>query len=348
MKISEIITEATGPERIHVGGKRTIPNPAYMPSVKYEGDPSGYNFGAQQKYFDEFSTALARNGQKFTYIGVAKSKAGPDTFVVISPTLIWQKYEGYSPGGGTNNVYALGNKIKATDFIKFDKQKQDMLLSGTSSIESFEQALLSEKNVSKYIKGLLNSNFDKAEIIKSLEKNKELILKIFTGMILYSFHDRPELLKTINNLIKSVQKYGINLNWLTLSYWLENDLFPSLEKPPNMSTYFIRNMEILVRQLPESKELVANFLNSIAGTLILVIINDQYGKFSENLMRLVNLGFHYNGLDHHKKDIIKAILTSMTKNIDNSKILDSIIALQKSGIEWPELTTIKNSIESDQ
>ena len=131
MKLSDLkyISEATGPARFDTGaGKTTVPNPAHMSTVKYEGDPAGYNFGPQKKNYDAIKAALARQGKKLNYIGVAVSAAGPDTFVATAPNFIWVKYVAASPQGGQNDVYVNGVKMHTSSFVGADPATQDQWL----------------------------------------------------------------------------------------------------------------------------------------------------------------------------------------------------------------------------
>ena len=131
MRLSDLkyISEATGPARFATGaGKSTVPNPAHMSTVKYEGDPAGYDFGPQAKNYNAIKVALARNGKKLEYVGVAKSIAGPDTFVATAPGFIWVKYVAASPQGGQNYVFVNGVKMNASAFIGSKPETQDKWL----------------------------------------------------------------------------------------------------------------------------------------------------------------------------------------------------------------------------
>ena len=131
MRLSDLkhISEAKGPARFATGaGKSTVPNPAHMSTVKYEGDPAGYDFGPQTKNYNAIKVALARNGKKLEYVGVAKSIAGPDTFVATAPDFIWVKYVAESPQGGQNYVFVNGVKMNASAFIGSKPETQDQWL----------------------------------------------------------------------------------------------------------------------------------------------------------------------------------------------------------------------------
>jgi hypothetical protein len=113
---------------------------------RFSGKPENYTFSkVQQKNYDILVDILARNGMKFTKIDAQtypgersyldrgnKKPLFLTSFIVKSPGLEWNKYEGWTAGGGQNTVKVNGKKMKLTDFLRLPSEQQDALIQGSS------------------------------------------------------------------------------------------------------------------------------------------------------------------------------------------------------------------------
>jgi hypothetical protein len=112
------------------------------PAKTYSGPLEGIDLSRiQERNYEALQAILQRNGDAIHYIGYAAYpgmpayNAGPNskptltTFVGIANSLVWEKYEGQTAGGGRNTVYVGGRAMKLTDFLKLDPKKQDALVS---------------------------------------------------------------------------------------------------------------------------------------------------------------------------------------------------------------------------
>lgn len=145
------------PERIPTSVRKiSVLNPVFLPQAGYydpksmqmktwEGNPSTVDFKAQANNYNALSEILKRNGQSFDWIGMAKytgeadyirrydkpdAKAMLTRFVATSPVLVWEKYEGATAGGGRNEVYVGGAKMKLTEFLALSPEEQDDYIHG--------------------------------------------------------------------------------------------------------------------------------------------------------------------------------------------------------------------------
>lgn len=122
------------PERFRIGIKnQTIPNPGFSSDASYSGAPNAFDFGAQEINYKAISRALKALGKKLIYVGATtkigqpaynaspKSKPLLTSFVAVdhltNPTFVWQKYEGFTAGGGKNVVYYNGQMQKLSEFL---------------------------------------------------------------------------------------------------------------------------------------------------------------------------------------------------------------------------------------
>lgn len=144
------------PEHIPTGvRKTTIVNPVFLPNQPYyselknidtvEGNPTTFKFNAQENNYQQLLKVLKRNNQKFDWIGAARytgsadytkrydnpnAKATLTRFVCTAPSLIWEKYEGLTAGGGRNVIYVGGTGMKLTSFFELSPKKQDAYIKG--------------------------------------------------------------------------------------------------------------------------------------------------------------------------------------------------------------------------
>jgi len=129
--------------------KTTIANPYTLYSGErgsevYQGDVGGYDFKWQIGNFLRLNEVLKANDTELgplvaaTYAADHNLYSNPGTtrnltrFVSCSKdgSLMWEKYEGNTPGGGQNYVYVAGRKIKLTVFLEMEEGQQRALLSG--------------------------------------------------------------------------------------------------------------------------------------------------------------------------------------------------------------------------
>ena len=143
------------PKRFPTGiRKTTIVNPAFgnKDATDYQGDVSGYVFKGQAQNFLSLQAVLKENGTELGPIAAStypaetwwyySSKCRNLTrFVSCSKDgrLMWEKYEGNTPGGGHNHVFMAGRKMKLTGFLALKPELQRALLSGSELwIQMFE------------------------------------------------------------------------------------------------------------------------------------------------------------------------------------------------------------------
>lgn len=247
MKIHHLISEAiqnpTGPQKIPTGGKSSIANPAHMASAYYEGDPANFNFGLQRKNYEKIAAALARNGKKLTYIGVAKSAAGPDTFVAIAPGFVWYKYVAGSAEGAQNSVYVNGAKMQTTTFLARPAAEQDAMMSSTAATVK-----VNIKDGLGYLRALIASSMTPQEISADLAANKDTLTALLQRVLRFvSTDDHEKLRRLLARLAKKT----------TIPAWLDIDHLISLNMPDVM--------QAIARKIP-------NYVSSLLGDI------DDYRK----------------------------------------------------------------------
>lgn len=129
--------------------KTTIPNPATLftlseNATRFQGQVEDYDFKFQaanflrlQKALNQFGTSLGPIAS-VTYPAEAGCYYDGTTsrtltrFVSCSKdgSLMWEKYEGNTPGSGQNYVYAGGQKIKLTTFLGYTDAERRAWMSG--------------------------------------------------------------------------------------------------------------------------------------------------------------------------------------------------------------------------
>lgn len=121
-----------GPEFITVGrGGKKIHNPAWLYSVDVAESktPDQFDFKRMQHIYNGLRAVLARRGEKFTYVGTGRGGPGnKDSFVVVSPSLVWNK--NYREYYGANLVWVAGHHFHAANFIDYSDAEQDALFAG--------------------------------------------------------------------------------------------------------------------------------------------------------------------------------------------------------------------------
>lgn len=180
MKIQELLSESENRFKTGVGNN-TIPNPATFQKGSHagletwEGNPDNFNFRLLQSQYTSLKMILARNDSEFTYMGAAmytgNNASNITRFVVISKSLIWEKYVGDSPGGAQNRVYVANQVIKTSEFLSFDPKQQDKLIKGNepTPVDELLRKYFKFSNSYSYHNGIINVD-GSCELIRKIDK----------------------------------------------------------------------------------------------------------------------------------------------------------------------------------
>lgn len=139
-----------GPEFFTVGrGGKQIHNPAwrYTKDVIETNNPDQFDFKRMRGIYEALKKVLARRGEKFTYVGTGRGGPGDkDSFVAVSPNLVWNK--NYREYYGGNLVWVAGRHFNANSFIEYSDAEQDALFAGNyQGFLDLRQKRLTGKNI---------------------------------------------------------------------------------------------------------------------------------------------------------------------------------------------------------
>ena len=131
-------------ENTITNGFQKINNPQLQPNAhfQYDGDINAFDFEkdvpSQLKNYTAIKKLLNDKQIDFTEINIVRwnavsgrygSKARCKFIVKTTiPELLWYKSESNAPGSGHNQIYYKKQKIKTTDFIKWNGEKLAELL----------------------------------------------------------------------------------------------------------------------------------------------------------------------------------------------------------------------------
>ena len=109
---------------IQIAEKVKVKNPTHdAPLFSYAGPIEDYNFGRQQKNYDDIQNILEPYNKKLTYIYVGRFMGDrrPKTVFLAhneDKSVWWRKYESNAEGSGQNYIYfGNGDIVKTTRFL---------------------------------------------------------------------------------------------------------------------------------------------------------------------------------------------------------------------------------------
>lgn len=365
MKLSDLreAITPTGPAKIPTGGRGSILNPAHSPSAYYEGDPERFDFKAQKKNYEAVKTALARAGKKLSYIGVARSATGPDTFVATGPGVVWQKYVPADPQGSMNMIYINGIKIKLGDFLSSTPEEQDAILGGKKS----DAILLLKKDVIEYVKTLVKET-DKAGIEKSFATNQKAITRMVYNVVQYN----PDILATVEECEKLLAAKGVVIPWFTkdavikksisaiLDHLAENLCYYKASVVQHTIDRFVqKGVNINIGMVLAKKDIIIKTMLRITRDNVGNISTMSVAHILEKILELKKLA-DWPELDVIKKSLVayliaekesvikillKSIQDVINHNYDQQNVTNKVNILAQV-LDWPELSIMKRSLSN--
>lgn len=374
MRIKDLMLfEAKGPARIPTG-KGAVVNPAHMPTSKYEGDPAGYDWKRQKAYYDAISAALARNGKRLEYIGVATAPfgVGGDVFVATAPNFVWQKQDS-SGQGNPNWLWINGTKMKLKQFLALTPAEQDEMLSGAADPSEKDWEL--NKNIKGYIQSLKRAGLT-GEALKARvnAKRGEIMSKLSSEIyqasssgnpadasfkalrsIGITWPDRTELRDIIKNIIRPRMTDGYYYTGSFISQidaWLHTGLISKNDS--DMAKFILsvclqtnKSMMLAITALERFESIDLEFIDKRKAE-ILDTINQEKDLFkaARALASLKKMGVTWpeidSYLDDKKKPIIRGLLDIAKRGFDPR---EEIKFLRSKGIVWPELNAIEAAVK---